>query len=191
MGHYDNYCNKKRIKLAQKKLDRLLRKRKPNKFAIDLAREELEKQKLFESCQIFKSFSGFAPNERILFNDDNRAILFGDVLIWYKDIKSYQIIENIVETSYTTTQSKGAVSRAIVGGALAGGIGAVIGAATADTESNTTYYNEKDGFLIQIFLKNGKGHQLKIDNCGMISNRLHPKWLELGAKLQMIIDGKQ
>ena len=152
MGRYDNYSNKKRIKLAQKKLDRLLRKRKPNKFAIDLAREELEKQKLF---------------------------------------KSYQIIENIVETSYTTTQSKGAVSRAIVGGALAGGIGAVIGAATADTESNTTYYNEKDGFLIQIFLKNGKGHQLKIDNCGMISNRLHPKWLELGAKLQMIIDGKQ
>lgn len=26
MGHYDNYSNKKRIKLAQKKLDRLLRK---------------------------------------------------------------------------------------------------------------------------------------------------------------------
>lgn len=55
MGKYDNYSNDKNIKVAQKKLDKLTKARKQDLFAIELAEAELEKAKLFESCQIFGS----------------------------------------------------------------------------------------------------------------------------------------
>ena len=190
MGKYDNHNNIKNIKKAQKILDKLSRKRKPDLYRIELAQEALRVAKLFETCQIFKSINGRAPNERVLFSDDNRVMLFVDKLISYDDIQSYRIIENLVTRSRTDTKQKGTVSRAIVGGAIAGGIGAVVGAMSAGSQSQTTQYQTGEGFLFQIFLKNGEGFQFSVENDGVISNKIHPKWVELGTKIQMIIDGK-
>ena len=190
MGRYDNFHNTKNIEKAQKKLDKLLSKRKPDQYQIDLAREALDNAKLFESCQIFKSFNGRAPNENIMFSDDNRVIWFIKYLIPYDEITSYSIVENVVQKAQTQTTSKGVITRAIIGGAIAGGVGAVVGAASAGSKSQTTYYNEGEGFFLQIFTKNGERYSCHIENSGFIGNKVHPKWLELGTKLQSIIDGK-
>jgi hypothetical protein len=190
VGKYDNYSNIKNIKAAQKKLDRLTRRRKPDIFKIELAEEELKTEKLFESCQIFKGHLAQAPKDLVKFSDDNQVMMFIDKLIRYEDIKSYRIIENLVNKSETVTKQRGGVSRAIVGGAIAGGVGAVVGAMTADAHSTTSYYTIKEGFLFQVFLKDGSGCQYEIQSLGIIFNRIHPKWLEVGAKIQRIIDGK-
>lgn len=190
MGQYDNFHNTKNIEKAQRKLDKLLKKRKPDQYQIDLAKEALSQAKLFESCQIFKSFSGYAPNENIMFSDDNRVIWFVKYLIPYDEISSYSIMENVVQKAQTQTTSKGVITRAIIGGAIAGGVGAVVGAASAGSKSQTTYYNEGEGFFMQIFTKNGERYSCHIENSGFIGNKVHPKWLELGTKLQSIIDGK-
>lgn len=188
MGKFNNFDNSKRIASIQKKLDKLNRKRKPNQFEIEMVRRELEVAKLFETCQIFKAFSDFAPNDKILFNDDERVLLFIDRLIRYDDLQSYRIVENMTQKAFTATKQKGTLSRAIVGGAIAGGVGAVVGAMSAGSKSNTTYYESGDGFLFQIFLQDGNAYQYLIQNNGVVSNKIHPKWLELGMKLQMIID---
>lgn len=190
MGQYDNFHNTKNIEKAQRKLDKLLKKRKPDQYQIDLAKEALSQAKLFESCQIFKSFSGYAPNENIMFSDNNRVIWFVKYLIPYDEISSYSIVENVVQKAQTQTTSKGVITRAIIGGAIAGGVGAVVGAASAGSKSQTTYYNEGEGFFMQIFTKNGERYSCHIENSGFIGNKVHPKWLELGTKLQSIIDGK-
>lgn len=190
MGQYDNFHNTKNIEKAQRKLDKLLKKRKPDQYQIDLAKEALSQAKLFESCQIFKSFSGYAPNENIMFSDDNRVMWFVKYLIPYDEISSYSIVENVVQKAQTQTTSKGVITRAIIGGAIAGGVGAVVGAASAGSKSQTTYYNEGEGFFMQIFTKNGVRYSCHIENSGFIGNKVHPKWLELGTKLQSIIDGK-
>jgi hypothetical protein len=190
MGQYDNFHNTKNIEKAQRKLDKLLKKRKPDQYQIDLAKEALSQAKLFESCQIFKSFSGYAPNENIMFSDDNRVMWFVKYLIPYDEISSYSIMENVVQKAQTQTTSKGVITRAIIGGAIAGGVGAVVGAASAGSKSQTTYYNEGEGFFMQIFTKNGERYSCHIENSGFIGNKVHPKWLELGTKLQSIIDGK-
>jgi hypothetical protein len=190
MGQYDNFHNTKNIEKAQRKLDKLLKKRKPDQYQIDLAKEALSQAKMFESCQIFKSFSGYAPNENIMFSDDNRVMWFVKYLIPYDEISSYSIVENVVQKAQTQTTSKGVITRAIIGGAIAGGVGAVVGAASAGSKSQTTYYNEGEGFFLQIFTKNGERYSCHIENSGFIGNKVHPKWLELGTKLQSIIDGK-
>ena len=190
MGQYDNFHNTRNIEKAQRKLDKLLKKRKPDQYQIDLAKEALSQAKLFESCQIFKSFSGYAPNENIMFSDDNRVIWFVKYLIPYDEIISYSIVENVVQKAQTQTTSKGVITRAIIGGAIAGGVGAVVGVASAGSKSQTTYYNEGEGFFMQIFTKNGERYSCHIENSGFIGNKVHPKWLELGTKLQSIIDGK-
>lgn len=190
MGQYDNFHNTKNIEKAQRKLDKLLKKRKPDQYQIDLAKEALSQAKMFESCQIFKSFSGYAPNENIMFSDDNRVMWFVKYLIPYDEISSYSIVENVVQKAQTQTTSRGVITRAIIGGAIAGGVGAVVGAASAGSKSQTTYYNEGEGFFLQIFTKNGERYSCHIENSGFIGNKVHPKWLELGTKLQSIIDGK-
>lgn len=190
MGKYDNYDNAKRIKMAQKKLDKLSRKRKPDLYKIELAQAELDAEKLFESCQIFKSINNRAPNWNVLFSDDNKVMMFGKKLVRYEDIQSYRIVENLISTSRTVTRQSGAIPRAIVGHAIAGDLGAVVGAMTAESHSNTTYHKTGNGFYFQVFFKNGSGQQMYAENNGVISNKIHPKWVEMGTKIQRIIEGK-
>ena len=192
MGKYDNYSNAKNIAKAQKKLDKLSSKRNPNLFEIELAQQELDTAKMFESCQIFGTEgwkkSLYNPNAGIMFSDDHQAMMFYDKLIYYKDIQSYAIVENTIQQAHTTTKKTGGITRAIVGGAIAGGVGAVVGAATAGSKSNTTFTNTADGFFLQIFLKDGSGYQCPVPSDGMISNKVPKLWLQLAAKLQMIVD---
>lgn len=190
MGKYDNFNNAQRIKKAQRKLNRRIRSWFPNQAKIEQAQSELDTAKLFESCQIFKSINGYAPNKNVMFSDDNQVMWFISSAIRYDDIKACRISEIVTNKSHTVTRQSGAISRAIVGHAIAGGIGAVVGAMSADSTSETTYYQEKRGFLFQIFTKDGLVHYIELPSNRDFSNKLPPKWLDVKAKIQSIIDGK-
>lgn len=188
MGKYDNYSNIKNIKKAQRKLNRLTRCWFQNPSKIERAKEELATAKLFESCQIFKAFHSHTPNEHVMFSDDNKVMWFINHLIRYEDIKSYSIVERVVSKSHTVTKRDGVISRAIVGHAIAGDLGAMVGAMSAESSSETTYYQKRDGFIFQIFTKDGGQYYCELPNFGVFSNKIHPKWVEVGTKIQRIID---
>ena len=192
MGQYDNYSNEKNIAKAQKRLDKLTAKRDPDPYEVELARRELETAKLFERCQIFGTEgwkkSIYNPNASIMFSDDNEVMMFFDKLISYRDISSYAIVENIVKEAYTKTKKTGAITRAIVGGAIAGGVGVVAGAITAGSKSSTIVHEIPDGFYLQIFLKDGSGYQCPVPSDGAISNKVPKLWLHLASKLQTIVE---
>ena len=191
MGKCDNYDNAKRIRKAQRKLKRRSRCLFKSQSKIAKAQAELDTAKLFSSCQIFKSFNGYAPNKDIMFSDDNKVMWFISDVIYYEDIESCRIVEKVINKSHTVTKQRGAVSRAIIGGAIAGDVGAVVGAMSADSISETTYYQEKRGFLFLIFTKDGLVHWFEIPSNRDFSNKLPPKWSDVRDKIQRIIDGKE
>lgn len=194
MGRYDNYSNKRNIIKAEKYLNKLKNKRKPNLYKIDQAEEDLAIQKLFETCQIFGREdlfkSGDDPNSSIMFSDDNKVVLFGDTLIKYNEIKSYCFITNIVKQAHTTTEThkNGTIGRALVGGALFGVTGAVVGAVSAGStsESNTTYSEEKNGYKLKINLIDNSAYEMDIPNT--LFGGIPKSWVELGTKLDKIIN---
>lgn len=192
MGQYDNYSNEKNIAKAQKRLDKLMAKCNPDLYEVELARKELETARLFERCQIFGTEGWrkniYNPNANIMFSDDNEVMMFFDKLISYRDISSYTIVENIVKETHTKAKKTGAIARAIVGGAIAGGVGVVTGAVTAGSKSSTIVHEIPDGFFLQILLKDGSGYQCPVPSNGTISNKVPKMWLHLASKLQAIVE---
>ena len=152
MGQFDNFENTKAITKAQKELDKLCGKRKPDNFKIELARKKLEQEKLFERCQRFLIHT-LNGDFIALLSDENRVMKFADSLIAYDDIDSYSIVANNVTVAHTKTKSKGSLSRAVVGGVVAGGVGAVVGALSAGSKAETTYTEQTEGFFFYIWLK--------------------------------------
>ena len=190
MGKYDNYNNAKRIRKAQRKLNRRTRCLFKSQTKIAQAQAELDTAKLFESCQIFKALHSYAPNKNVMFSDDNRVMWFIDQVIPYDDIVACRIGENIITKSYTVTTPHGVIPRAIAGHALAGDIGAVVGAMTAKSTSETTHYQKKGyGFKFQIFTKDGSRYYCELPDFGAYRNNMHPKWIAVGEKIQRILDG--
>lgn len=190
MGRYDNYQNTRNIKKAQKKFDKLQSKRKPDAYKIEIARQELESAKLFESCQRFQ-LKGFGGMYEILFSDDNKVIWFVNKLIRYDNLSHYTLTANDGVIAHTETKSSGSISRAIVGGAIAGGVGAVVGAVSAGAKSNTTYSQRTDGFLFSIYTKDGKGYEIKLMGDGLLQNKVPKEGLLFGERLRMIIEEQE
>lgn len=190
MGKYDNYDNAKRIRKARRKLKRRTRCLFKSQSRIAKARAELDTAKLFESCQIFKASHDYAPNKNVMFSDDNRVLWFIGHVIPYDDMVACRIGENLITKSHTVTTQHGVIPRAIVGHAIAGDLGAVVGAMTASSTSETTYYQQGNGFKFQIFTKDGSRYYCDLPSIRDFSNKIHPKWLEVGAKIQSILDDK-
>lgn len=187
MGQFDNFENAKAIRKAQKELDKLCGKRKPDNFKIELARKKLEQEKLFEHCQRFLIHT-LNGDFIALLSDENRVMKFVDSLIAYDDIDSYSIIANNVTVAHTETKSKGSLSRAVVGGVVAGGVGAVVGALSAGSKSETTYSEQTEGFFFYIWLKDGSRHGVVFPGGGLFSNKVPKEWLLFGERIKMIIE---
>lgn len=190
MGRYDNYDNKAEIKRLRKKLEKLQGKRKPDLYEIDMVKRELDNASLFETCQIFGTGNPWAasannPNTAIMFSDDNRVMKFCDKIIRYDDISHVCLLDRKTTTAHTITKRKGVASRSIVGGLLGGGVGAIIGGATAGSVSDTVFNERNNGYILQIFQKDGQGWQYEIEG-----NKLSKQWRNLLSKLQMIIDSQ-
>lgn len=189
MGKYDNFYNEEAIAQAEKELSKLRRKRKADPYQISLAEEKLKNALLFQKCQAFTAFSNDAPNGRILFNDDKKLMLFIDIVIPYNKIKSYRILEKTSIRQESDTSAWDILACAHAGHKLAGDFGAITFAQARANSAQTISTEVADGFLFQVFLKNGQGYQCNVPNHGAVFNKIHPKWLELGKKIQRIIDG--
>lgn len=60
----------------------------------------------------------------------------------FEDLESYELVDKNKQKIYTTTKKKG-IGRAIVGGAIFGSVGAMVGATTGNSESTTNIENYK------------------------------------------------
>ena len=68
-------------------------------------------------------------------------------------VYNVEILHKISSTTHTTTESKGALGRAAVGGLIGGEAGAIIGAATAKQESHS-YTDTRDDYIgLRFYLK--------------------------------------
>ena len=186
MGKYDNFDNKANIKKAQKHLNKVLRKQ--DKFQIDLAKKELDNELLFSSCQKMELKTDIMSVAIMLFSDDKQVMRFTNVIIPYSELASCSITANNETIYCTSTEKKGVVSRSIIGGVLAGGVGAVIGGCTASSISQTHSYQSQNGFHFNLYLKDGKGYQCKFEGSGLFSNKIPKEWSQLVSRIQMIID---
>ncbi|MDO4650096.1 MAG: hypothetical protein Q4B26_15765 [Eubacteriales bacterium] len=189
MGKYDNCNNSFRIKRAQKKYDKLRKKRKPDLFLIDRAKEELDNELLFSSCQIFGSknpyfCSEYDPNLKILFNDDRKLMMFGNIVIPYSQITVAQFEQAKKQIIDTGVNSIRALSGALMGKAVAGDIGAFVGAVSA-IESRS--YQIDGDLLYVIYTKDNHGRWIVVNNSNEQRKRIPKKWRQLHQKVEMII----
>lgn len=72
--------------------------------------------------------------KRVALTNDSGAICIFSI----NQIRSVMIEKNYQSTMKTTTEKKGVIGKAILGGAIAGETGAIIGASTANETSNST-----------------------------------------------------
>ena len=97
--------------------------------------KELESISFKESKEIYLTLDSISPKMKI--DTANQRIAFCD---YYKNTLKVIPFKNILECEIIdddTTVLSGGIGRAIVGGALAGGAGAVVGAATRKSKSVT------------------------------------------------------
>lgn len=81
----------------------------------------------------------------------------------FGEISGFEFIENDRVTSSSTTSTQGGITRALAGGLLAGDAGAIIGASTARTHTNTVSTKEVTSRKIRISLTNMQVTQIVID----------------------------
>lgn len=84
----------------------------------------------------------------IFFDDSKQKFAVNRKVYDYSDIIDYELIEN----GETYKKSGNGLMRAVVGGALFGGVGAIVGAST----TKTTSQEKVNSLYINIFLKGGK-----------------------------------
>lgn len=97
--------------------------------------------------------------------EDERILIINDDIYSFSEIIGYELIEDnqIVYSSKTKTSTGSMVGRAIVGGAIMGGIGAVIGGSTAKSETSTSSEVKSSKYSIRLNLDNIKTPLMVID----------------------------
>ena len=188
-GKYDNYDNRVRIKTCEKRLAKLKMKRKPDQFEIDQAQKRLDEAKLFQSCQIFKGSFGESlqdPNDNVMFSDGNEVLWFGGVIIRYRDLKSYSLIENVETQTRSKVDKSKLISAAVMGKVVFDD--SLLGIALANPEIKTTTYHRKNGFHLCVKLKNGTGYSIPVLNAGFFRNKASKRWLQVCERLGEIIE---
>lgn len=95
-----------------------------------------EREKVFSQTQLLNSFNGGtlsidATHELFAFGNVSKAKV-SPVFYRFNEVDSYEV--EIVGQK-TITKKRGGITRALVGGALAGGVGAIVGSNTAKEET--------------------------------------------------------
>ncbi|MEG1190566.1 MAG: hypothetical protein RSD48_03855, partial [Oscillospiraceae bacterium] len=88
----------------------------------------------------------------VAIDTERKILLVDEAPINFKDIISAAMITSEYQTSTSRNTKNNGIGRAVVGGALAGGAGAVVGAATAATTgtTRTDFCVKYDGIKIYI-----------------------------------------
>ncbi|MDR1003192.1 MAG: hypothetical protein LBL82_07995 [Oscillospiraceae bacterium] len=188
----NNYDNALAIKQAQKKYDKLAKKGK-DPLAVAMAKKQLEDTLLFSDCFCPGYHKGFTDNvEGVLFSNQHRLIKLFDSVFPYEKVARYSINGVFQDKAYTTTKNKGGVGRAIIGGALFGGVGAVVGAVTSGSRSQTVQYQTQTGFTLHIF--DGGGNCLggvQMPGEGLFNDKIPKSFNRIAFVLDAIIKENQ
>lgn len=98
--------------------------------------------------------SAYAYMNSYVFVFEEKSVIFlAGVKLDFKDIVNFEVYDNSksIYSGKTTTNTGNAVGRAIVGGALFGGVGAIIGGVTANqTEYGTTTIQHAYSIVISV-----------------------------------------
>ena len=87
----------------------------------------------------------------------------GSVVFKFSDIVDFEISENGHTIAETKTKGGSGVGRAVVGGALFGPAGALVGATTKKKKATTTEKQVLDSMCVRIFLDNNEFTMVTID----------------------------
>lgn len=114
----------------------------------------------------------------VLLKEESSQILLNEHLYTFKDILDFTVSDNQTvihrggdSTATTTTSTGSMLGRAVVGGVLTGGIGALVGAATARKETeihqNDTYSSTKHNYTINVTINS---LSLPVETLALFSN---------------------
>lgn len=107
----------------------------------------------------------------------------------FEEISGFELIENDTVVSSSTTNTQGGISRALVGGLIGGDTGAIIGASTARTHTDTISTKEVTSRKIRISLTNTRVTQVVIDV--PLKSKVHSKfWGEVTKDYETEVTGQ-
>lgn len=129
--------------IASRDADKLIKKEKEKKEERNKKLElELAKLKEAFSYNIDKSIT-YGYNNYIFVNESKQKIMLCEKVYNFNEIISFNVTDNSKviyspTTSSTSTNTGSVIGRAVVGGLLTGGVGAIIGGATAKKTTTTS-----------------------------------------------------
>ena len=133
---------------------------------------EKKKEKIKEKINVekFVIYENLFHQESIIvgfgFNDKKMAIcdeLGRTEVIKIDSVFDIEILHRISSNTHTTTENKGALGRAVVGGLIAGGTGALIGATTSKKEHYSITNTTDDLVGIRFYIKDPQRPYYDID----------------------------
>lgn len=115
-----------------------------------LLREEIERENEKKLAELKYRFNApityivnYSMNQYVLVSEEKSLIMINEHIYAFSDIIEFSLSDNSIEVfspmiSKTKTDSGSMVGRAIIGGALTGGVGAIIGGVSAKKTTETT-----------------------------------------------------
>ena len=86
----------------------------------------------------FYKGNGWNRDRVVAIDKENEVIIFGRKVIDFEDIIRAELITSTSQHTTTTGQKENAIGRAVAGGLIAGGAGAIVGAVSAKESSRST-----------------------------------------------------
>lgn len=126
-------------RLENKKKEELENKRRAENVKKELEFVELKKKFSYDVTSSIR----YGYNSYILVNENEKKIMLNKTVYNFKDIITFNITDNSKviyspTTSTTNTDTGNMLGRAVIGGVLTGGVGAIIGATTAKQTTTTS-----------------------------------------------------
>ena len=131
-------------------------------YAKEIERKNQEKQEYTKWLQ--ENYSAYQPivfrdsihswymRETVVVDEEKKVIIFGKEVIKFEDIVGAEPITYTTQSVSAQTQKSNPVGRAVVGGILAGGVGAVVGAVSAKETSKTDITTITDVVGVTVYL---------------------------------------
>lgn len=113
-----------------------------------------EKRKLVEDLYLSKGFNLIVQHNEnmLLVNEKDKLFTMGEDAYNFKDLISAEIVEDDDVITTTTTKNKASVGKALVGGALFGGVGAIIGGNAGKSKSTSRNTKVCDKLQVKLTL---------------------------------------
>ncbi|MEG1492143.1 MAG: hypothetical protein RR394_07805 [Oscillospiraceae bacterium] len=103
-----------------------------------------------------------ATAQIVAIDKENEVLIVNGDVVSFKDIIGAELLAKEYSTSTTSAQKSGGIGRAVVGGVLAGGAGAVVGASTAKSTGTTKTSTKREYVGILIYVADIDNPQIKI-----------------------------